>query len=206
MTVGDEVRRSLDHWSATEWRPAMWHATQVLQLTASKRYPSLDESAAFKQTLRDELAVFGAMAAPDIDFFGSRFPLPVPSDRPDGRPDIADVMYGVYRYLHVDEMEMPAGCQVIPHAEGVPLIEIAAGRLWLRATAAIALVAVGVFAPENGGQWIPDDYFLSWGQYDFQIQDSWGQRDKFLELVAETPILKYPLDFAEVWNTWAPVV
>ena len=33
MTVGEEVRSSLDHWSVGEWRQAFWHATAALEQT-----------------------------------------------------------------------------------------------------------------------------------------------------------------------------
>lgn len=205
MTVGDEVRSGLDHWSRGEWRPALWHATAALNKTADKRYPALEEGAAFRQALRDDVDIFAALAAADIDLVGSRFPLPVPSDQSDGRPDIADVMYAVHRYLHVDELEMPAGCQVVPPAEDVSMFSIANGRLWLRASAALGLLAVAVFAPENEGQPIPESYFLSWRNYDFLVSDSWGQRARFRELMATAPIEQYTLDFGDSWNAWAPV-
>lgn len=205
MTVGDEVRSGLDHWSRGEWRPALWHATAALNKTADKRYPALEEGAAFRQALRDDVDIFAALAAADIDLVGSRFPLPVPSDQSDGRPDIADVMYAVHRYLHVDEIEMPAGCQVVPPTEDVSMFSIANGRLWLRASAALGLLAVAVFAPENEGQPIPESYFLSWRNYDFLVSDSWGQRERFRELMATAPIEKYTLDFGDSWDAWAPV-
>lgn len=204
MTVGNEVRSSLDHWSATEWRPAMWHATQAITLTAAKRYPEAEPGDAFRRLIRDEIDVFSSMAAPDIDFVASRFPVPVPSDQSDRRPDIADVLYAVHRYLHVDESEMPAGCQVIPHAEGVPLCEIASGRLWLRATAAIAMVAVAVFSPENAGEKIPPAYFLSWRDHQFPIAEWWGRRDDFGAIVAEARIQQFALDFGPLWDAWGP--
>ncbi len=205
MTVGDEVRSGLDHWSRGEWRPAMWHATEAVSKTADKRYPALDPAAAFRQTIRDDVDIFTALAAADIDLAGSRFPLPIASDQPDGRPDIADVMYAVYRYLHVDESEMPAGCQVVPPGEGVPMFSIANGRVWLRATAAIGLFAVAVLAPENEGQPIPESYFLSWRNNDFLVAESWGRREGFRELMANAPITQYTLDFGNSWDAWAPV-
>ena len=182
----------------------MWHATEALALTAAKRYPDLEPGAAFRQMVRDEVDVFSAMAAPDIDFVLSRFPVPVPSDQPDGRPDIADLLYAVHRYLHVDESEMPAGCQVIPHAEGVPMCEIANGRLWLRATAAIAMDAVAVFAPENDDERIPESYFLAWREYQFPIAEWWGRRDDFGSIVGAARIEQFPLDFGAAWDVWGP--
>ena len=83
MTVGEEVRSSLDHWSVGEWRQAFWHATAALEQTADKRYPALPRATQFKRTIRDDVDIFGAMSAPDIDFVASRFPVPVASDLPD---------------------------------------------------------------------------------------------------------------------------
>ena len=204
MTVGDEVRSGLDHWSVGEWRPALWHATEAIRKTADKRYPALDEAAAFRQTIRDQVDIFAAMAAGDIDLVRSRFPLPIASDQPDGRPDVADLMYAIYRYLHVSETEMPAGCQVVPPVEGVSMFTVANGRLWLRATAAIGLLAVAVLAPENEGQPIPDSYFLSWRNYDFPVAEAWGQWEGFRDLLAREAIPQYELDFGDAWNAWAP--
>lgn len=205
MTVGDEVRSALDHWSVGEWRPALWHATAAINKTADKRYPALDDAAAFRQTIRDDVDIFGAMAAADLDFVDARFPLPIASDRPDGRPDIADLLYAVYRYLHVDESEMPAGCQVLPPVDGVSMFSIANGRLWLRASAAIGLLTVAVLAPENEGQPIPESYFLSWRDNDFLVSDSWGKRDGFRQVLADSPTPRYTLDFGAAWDAWAPV-
>lgn len=205
MSVGDEVRSSLDHWSAGEWRQALWHATAALEGTADKRYPSLDPAARFKRTVRDDVDVFGAMAGPEIDFVTSRFPVPVQSDEPDGRPDIADVLYGVHRYLRGDEAEMPAGVEVEPHAEGIPLFNIGSGRLWLRATAALGLLAIAVFSPENTDERIPGNYHLGWQQQIFHVVGWWGWREHFREIVRNAGITRYTLDFSPEWPSWSPI-
>jgi len=199
------VRRSLDHWSGQEWRQALWHATAALEETASKRYPSLDPAARFKQTVHDDVDVFGAMAGPDIDFGGSRFPLPVETHSPDGRPDIADVLYAVHRYLHGDDTAMPAGCEVQPHAQVVPMFHIAGGRLWLRSSAALGLLAIAVFSPENRGEPIPGSYHLGWQQQIFHIVGWWGWRVHFRDIVANAAVTRYGLDFGAEWAVWGPV-
>jgi hypothetical protein len=204
MTVGDEVRSSLDHWSAEEWRQALWHATAALQETAAKRYPSLDPGTAFRRTIRDEVDIFGAMAGADIDFGRTRYPVPVATDSADGRPDIADVLYGVHRYLHGEEDAMPAGCEVVPHVEGEPMFAIGSGRLWLRASAALGLLAVAVFAKENKGEQIPWNYQLGWQQHIFHVVGWWGWAEHFREIVADTGITRYELDFGPEWEVWAP--
>lgn len=205
VTVGDEVRSSLDHWSAGEWSQSLAHATVALEETAEKRYPSLDPAARFKQTVRDDVDVFGAMAAPDIELVESRFPVPVESDQPDGRPDIADVLYAVHRYLHGDASAMPAGFNVEPHADNIPLFNISKGKLWMRGTAALGVLALVVFAPENKGEPIPGSYQLGWAQHVFHVVGWWGWQDHFREIVHNAGITQYTLDFGPEWPAWSPV-
>lgn len=183
----------------------MWHATAALDLTADKRYPWLDAGRRFKRTVREDLDIFAAMTAPDIDLATSRFPVPVPSGSADGRPDITDVLYAVHRYLHEDENAMPMGCEITAHAEGVPMFEIARGRLWLRGSAALGLLGIAVFSAENTGEQIPENYQLGWRQHIFHICGWWGWQKHFRAIVAQTPLDRYTLDFAEEWDTWAPV-
>lgn len=205
MSVGDEVRRSLDHWSAGEWRPSLFHATAAVDETAEKRYPYLDPATRFKQTVRDDVDVFSGMTGPDIDLASSRFPVPVDTDQPDGRPDIADVLYGIHRFLHDDESALPAGFDVEPHAEGIPLFNISQGHLWLRATATLGLLAVAVFSPENKGEQIPGSYQLGWAQQTFHVVGWWGWRDHFREIVHNAGIPTVALDFGPEWEAWTPV-
>jgi len=195
----------LDHWTTGEGRSAMWHATAALDETAIKRYSWLDPASRFTRTVRDDLDIFAAMTAPDIDFVNSRFPVPVPSDSADQRPDIADVLYAVHRYLHEDENAMSAGCEITAHAEGVPMFEIARGRLWLRASAVLGLLCIAVFAAENKGEQIPEPYELGWRQHVFHVCGWWGWQNHFREIVSHTEIPQFTLDFAEEWDTWGPV-
>jgi hypothetical protein len=59
--------------------------------------------------VRDDMDIFTALAAPDIDFANSRFPVPVASSLPEGYPDMADLLLGVHRFLHEDENALTAG-------------------------------------------------------------------------------------------------
>lgn len=182
----------------------MWHATAALEETADKRYPALPRAAQFKRTVRDDLDIFGAMAAPDIDFVTSRFPVPVATDSPDGRPDIADVLFAAHRYLHGHPEEMPGGCEIVPPAPGVSMFEIAHGRLWLRASAALGLLGIAVLSPENTGEAIPGSYHLGWQQHTFHVSGWWGWRAHFRDIVARAGIPSYALDFGQEWDAWTP--
>ena len=93
----------------------MVHACNAVDGTAKKRYPQLGVATRFKRAIRDSLDIFRAMAAPGIDFDQSRFPIAVKSDLPDGRPDVADVLYGIHRWVHGHEDELPDGFELTPH-------------------------------------------------------------------------------------------
>lgn len=183
----------------------MVHAGNAVDETARKRYPQLGVASRFKRTIRDSLDIFQTMAAPDIDFERSRFPIAVKSDTPEGRPDIADVLYGVHRWGHGHDDELPAGFELTPHSPQPQQIHIwKTGRIQLPASVAIGLLAVAVFAPENRGERIPDGYQLSWYQYVFIICLWWGWQDHFRDIIRTAPPPRTTLDFAEFWDDWTP--
>lgn len=180
----------------------MFHACDAVDETARKRYPTMGVAARFKRTVRDDIDIFQAMTAPDIDFADSRFPVPVQTDLPDGRPDIADVLFGVHRFLHGHEDELPHGCEIVPHADGVPMFHVSNGRLRLRASATLGLLGVAVFAPENRGELIPGSYQLGWQQHLFHVSGWWGWQDHFREIYRNAGIPSQPLDFGPEWANW----
>jgi len=205
MTVGDDVRISLDYWSNREWNGAVAHACDAVAETGRKRYPELGEEAQFTRTLRDGIDIFAALAAADIDFGSSRLPVAVASDLPEGRPDIADVLYAVRRYLRGDTEAIPGGCDITPPVDTVPMIHIYLGHLRLRASAALGMLAVAVLAPENRGETIPGSYNLGWRQHIFHLVGWWGWQDHFREILTTGPVDCQELDFGPEWTHWEKV-
>ena len=82
---------------------------------------------------------------------------------------------------------------------------ISRGNLKLRASAALGLLAVAVFAPENKGEAIPDRSNLGWQQHKFHIIGWWGWQDHFREIVAATRVPQQVLDFGLEWASWSPM-
>ncbi|MBW0015614.1 hypothetical protein [Mycobacterium sp.] len=206
MEVGDSVRRSLDHWERREWDQAMLHACNAVDGTAKKRYLQDGVATRFKRTIRESLDIFGLMAAPSVDFDRSRFPIAVKSDLPDGRPDIADVLYGIHRWSHGHDEDLPHGFELTPHGPRPLGVQIwRNGKIQLPAASVIGLLAIAVFAPENKGERIPDGYQLSWFQYEFNICLWWGWQDHFREIISTAGIAREALDFSESWDEWTPV-
>ena len=79
------------------------------------------------------------------------------------------------------------------------------GKIQLPAAAAIGLLAVAVFSPENKGEVIPDGYQLTWYQHVFHICLWWGWQDHFREIISTARIPQATLEFAELWNDWTPL-
>ncbi|MCV7198829.1 hypothetical protein [Mycobacterium angelicum] len=206
VTVGNSVRQSLDHWARQDWDAALIHACDAVNGTAKKRYPQQGIATRFRRTIRDALDIFHVMAAPGVDFETTRFPIAVKSDLPDGRPDIADVLWGIYRYGHGHEDELPKGFELTRHGSRDEKVSIwRDGKIQLPAAAALGLLAIAVFAPENKGESVPIDYKLSWYQHDFQISGWWGWQDHFREIIGSALFSQVPVDFGKRWDTWTPM-
>ena len=203
--MGDDVRLSLDHWSNREWADAVARAGDAVVGTGRKRYPDLSEADGFTRTLRDGIDIFGAMAAADIDFAQTRLPVAVATTLPDGRPDIADVLYAVHRYLGGDTDAIPGGVEVSAPVDTVPMFHIYLGHLRLRASAALGMLAVAVLAPENRGEQIPGSYQLGWRQHVFHLVGWWGWQDHFREILTTDEVERQELDFGPEWQHWETV-
>jgi hypothetical protein len=208
MRVGESVRFALDHWGRGEWDAAMLHACNVVDATGKKRYRKLGVAARFKRTVRDSLDIYGAMAMPTINLVKTRFPVSVKSDMDDKRPDIADVIYGIHRCAHGHGDELPDGFELMPYQEPVVITRVAAGRIRMSAATVLGLLAVGVFAPENVGQAIPESYWLRWHAQKLPIFEWWGRQDDFRALIdqfqAQSPSVD--IDFVHLWDGgWTPL-
>jgi hypothetical protein len=207
MNVGDSVRHSLDHWGKGEWDAGMLHACNAVDATGKKRYPQLRVADRFKRILRDSLDIFGVMALPSLNLDETRFPVQVKSDLPDQRPDIVDIVYGIHRCTHGHGDDLPDGFELMPYSEPVAILRMQHGKIRLPASAVVGLLAVAVFAPENKGQVIPDNYYLNWRQHIFHICGWWGWQDHFREIVgpvrSRSPSVT--INFAHWWDNWTPV-
>ncbi|BAV42738.1 hypothetical protein SHTP_3759 [Mycobacterium ulcerans subsp. shinshuense] len=189
------------------WDVAMLHACNAVDDTSRKRYPSLGAGTRFRRVIRDAVDIYGVMATPGVDLENTRFPVAVRSDlTPEMRPDIADVLYGIHRWLHGHDEESATGFEVSPYVNGSAALRVASdGKIQLPKTAILGLLAIAVFAPENKGEVIPPDYQLSWFDHVFFVSAWWGWQDHFREIVNVDRSSLVALDFGNSWSDWAPV-
>ena len=202
MNVGNSVRKSIDDWEAGELDSAMLHACNAVDGTAKKLYPKLGSNARFTQALRDNYSILGPMGAPGINLVETRFPVTV--DRPKasgGKPDIADVIYGIHRCSHGHGEELPGGFALIHDARGparLTRIEIERGAIRLSDRIIFGLIAVAVLSPANKDQHVPEGYYLTFGATaKFIINEWWARAADFPAVAASDPMPLVTMDFAE---------
>jgi hypothetical protein len=202
MNVGDSVRKAIDDWEHGELEAAMLHACNAVDGTARKLYPSLGNNERFTRLLRENYSILGPMAAPGINLIETRFPVSVPKPRAlGGKPDIADVVYGIHRCCHGHGDELPDGFALIPDAagpRGLTHIQVERGKMRLSDRTIFALIAVAVLSPVNKDQSVPDGYHLTFGATEkLLIKDWWGRANDFEAIAAKERLPSVRLDFSD---------
>lgn len=203
MNVGNSVRKSIDDWLGNELDAAMLHACNAVDGTARKVYPKLGSNARFTQLLRDNYAILGPMGFPGINLADTRFPVKVARAKaPGGKPDLADVIYGIHRCSHGHGDDLPSGFALIPDARGVngcTTVAVTRGTLQLSDRIIFGLVAVAVMSPANRGQSVPDGYYLTFGRSAERlvINEWWGRAADFPAIAAKEPMPSITMDFGD---------
>jgi hypothetical protein len=119
MIIARSVRKAIDEWEQRDLESAMLHACNAVDGTAGKLYPRLGNQARFTRILRENYAILGPMGAPGIDLIGTRFPVTVRKvTAQGGKPDLADVLYGIHRCCHAHGDELPEGFDLLLNAAG----------------------------------------------------------------------------------------
>ncbi len=202
MNVGNSVRKAIDDWEQGEPESAMLHACNAVDGTAKKLYPTLGSNARFTRLLRENYGIFGPMGVPGIDLVQTRFPVKVTRPKAEaGKPDIADVLYGIHRCAHGHGDDLPDGFELLPDAAGAPrytrmLIE--KGKVRLSDRVIFGLLAVAVLSPANEGQTVPDGYHFTFGgKVVLPINEWWGRSADFASIAAQEPLPQVKLDFGD---------
>ena len=202
MKVGDSVRLAIDDWERGEFEAAMLHACNAVDGTAKKVYSEAGSKARFTRLLRESYGILGPMGTPGIDIVETRFPVRVERSKTrDGKPDMADVIYGIHRCSHGHGDELPDGFELISDAAGPSgrtRMRIEKGKIQLSDRVIFGLLAVAVLSPANVGQVVPDGYYLTFGSaVTLYINEWWGRAADFPSVAAVEPMPRVKLDFNE---------
>lgn len=85
---------------------------------------------------------------------------------PGGKPDIADVIYGIHRCTHGHGDELPDGFDLLEDVagpKGITRIVVERGAVQLSDRIVFALIAVAVLSPVNATESVPEGYHLTYG-------------------------------------------
>jgi hypothetical protein len=202
VKISDSVRKAIDDWQQRELEAAMLHACNAIDGTARKLYPSLRNKERFTRLLRENYGILGPMGAPGIDLDNTQWPVDVKSPTaPSGKPDMADVLYGIHRCCHAHGDELPQGFELLLDAAGPSRrtrILVERGKLRLSDRMIFALLAIAVLSPVNKGEAAAalDTYFLTFGDSaKLMINDWWGRAGDFPAIAAKDPMPSVRLDF-----------
>lgn len=194
MRVGESIRKSIDDWLQNEPEASMLHACNAVDGTARAAFPALGSNARFTRLLRENYFILGPMGLPGINLEETRFPVRVQKPKsPDGRPDIADVIYGIHRCCHGHGEALPDGFELLADAAGPPRVTRISMRLLDRTIqlsdrVIFGLIAVAVLSPHNRGESIDDGYYLTFGSsQQLTINEWWGRAADFPAVAATDP-------------------
>lgn len=203
MNVSNSVRKAIDDWEFNEPDAAMLHACNAIDGTAKKVHPKLGSNARFTRLLRDNYSILGPMGFPGINLAATRFPVKVERPKaPGGKPDLADIIYGIHRCSHGHGDELPGGFSLIPDARGEPghtTVKAQRGAIQLSDRIIFGLIAVAVMCPANKDQSVPDRYYLTFGRSakKLMINEWWGRAADFPAIAAKEPMPSVTLDFSD---------
>ena len=200
-SIGNSVRKAIQDWLLGETEFAMLHACNTVDGTARRAHPDFRNKQRFTQLLRDHYPILGPMAAPGIDLANTRWPVRVHRPTaPGGKPDLADVIYGVHRCSHGHGDELPDGFQLIADAskpESKTTIQVQPGKVQLSDRVIFGLLAVAVLHPLNADQQIPENYYLTYAGQQFPVHQWWGRAADFLSILNAQPLGSLTLDFGD---------
>ena len=207
MNVGNSVRKAIDDWERGETDAAMSHACNAVDGTAKKVYPSLGSNARFTRLLRDNYAILGPLGMPGINLVETRFAVKVERPKaPGGKPDLADVFFGVHRCSHGHGEELPDGFELMPDARQPvragelrkTTVKVVRGTIRLSDRIIFGVIAVPVLSPANKDQHVPNGYYLTFGAEEkLIINEWWGRATDFPAIAAPEPVPSITLDFNE---------
>lgn len=202
MRVGKSVQKAIDEWEQGDLECAMLHACNAVDGTSKKLFPNLGNKDRFTRFLRDSYPILGPLAAPGIDLVNTRFPISVPRPKAvGGKPDFADLIYGIHRCSHGHGDELPDGFDLIPDVAGpagYTRMAFGKGVAHLSDRSIFGLIGVSILSPVNVDQKIPENYFLTFGS-DVQIfiNNWWGRSVDFIEVINSIKLISVKLDFGD---------
>jgi len=184
MKLSDQVTIAIDDAQVGKFEAALLHACVAIDATSKRLYPSKNKvGKRYIACLRDYYWLIEPMIGTGLNLVETRFEnVPL---RNNPSPDLAEIIYEVFRCKHAHGDEVPPSFSVIRCEGGFgSRWLLAKGELHMPDRVVWALLGVAVFSRANKNEKTTGDYFLSLGADKFPIAEWWGREDDF-RLIAD---------------------
>jgi hypothetical protein len=197
MKLSQHVLCAIDDAGAKKFDPALLHACIAIDATSKRLYPSERRvGRRYVECLRVYYWIIEPMMGAGLNLVETRF-----SNiklRNTASPDLAEIIYEIFRCSHGHGDEVPPNFCVLPSRGGFGS-EWGLGRdeLHMPDRVVWALLAVSVFSKANRGEKTTGSYYLSLGDEQFLISEWWGREDEFRPIAARYNQTRVKLDKLE---------
>jgi len=179
IKLSQQVLYAIDDAGAGKFDAALLHACIAIDTTAKRLYPSERKvGIRYVACLRDYYWIVEPMIGAGLNLIETRF-----SNVHLGKnhsPDLADVIYEIFRCSHAHGDEVPASFSIIPTVGSVVSTwGFGHGELHIPDRIIWALLAIAVLSKVNAGEKSDGTYYFSLGNDQFRICDWWGREDDF---------------------------
>lgn len=116
-------------------------------------------------------------------------------------PDLAEIIYEIFRCGHAHGDEVPKEFSVLPSQGNFgSRWGVGKGELHMPDRIVPALLAVAVFSKANADEVSAGAYHLSLGNEQFPISEWWGREDDFVSIAAKYNKIRVKLEGLERWD------
>lgn len=178
MKLSEQVLCSIDDAGTGKFDAALLHACIAIDTTSKRLYPSESKvGVRYVRCLRNYYWIIEPMIGAGLDLVETRFSnVHLPKNQ---SPDLADIVYEIFRCSHAHGDEVPASYSVIPTTGPFSDWEFGHGELHMPDRIVWALLAIAVFSKVNASEKSGGTYYLSLGGDRFPVCDWWGREDDF---------------------------
>lgn len=209
MKLEDHVLRSLELLDEGRKEEALMHAAISIDGTAKKIFRRGGGNN-YKLCLRRYYWLIERFIGEGFNLVETKFSY-LDLDNGNGKnvpdPDLADVIYHIFRCGHAHCEAVPIKYQILEAGNGVHPWEMDRENKGLRMphTVIFALLAVSVFSKANLDIKTTGEHLLKWGSpqmgyQGFTIKNYWGKEDDIKDFFKDRPQTRVKIDFSEWKN------
>ena len=184
-SIESHVTSAIDDFNGGKVDNALMHACIAVDGSAQKFFSQKQSSrSAYKNFLRNYYWIIQSMVGGAIDISTTKFEN-IKTINGISSPDLADIIYHIFRCIHLHGNPVPMEFDLTPVKEGASSWTFAGERLNIPDRLVWALLAVVVLSTANKDIKSGGDYYLTLGSeakgHDvFQLTDWWGREKDFV--------------------------